>query len=145
VPNPFWGDVAFPLVVVAFLYLWPWLERRTSGDTAFHNLLDRPRDAPRRTAIGFGFFTWVFLVFLAGSADRVDVLLGIGYVSQIRAYRVLSFVAPPVAALVAYRVCRELQQGEPVAGERARARAEAARAEAPREESERRPPIRESA
>src|SRR5205823_427594 len=66
VPNPFWGGAAFPLVVFGFLYLWPWLERRWMGDPAFHNLLDRPRDAPWRTAIGFAFFTWVFLVFLAG-------------------------------------------------------------------------------
>ena len=49
VPNPFWGGAAFPLVVFGFLYLWPWLERRFSGDDAFHNLLDRPRDAPVRT------------------------------------------------------------------------------------------------
>ena len=33
---------------------WPWLERRLTGDRALHNLLDRPRDAPRRTAIGVG-------------------------------------------------------------------------------------------
>ena len=54
VPGPFWGGVAFPLVVFGFLYLWPWLERRFTGDDAFHNLLDRPRDAPVRTAIGVG-------------------------------------------------------------------------------------------
>ena len=54
VPNPFWGGVLFPLVVFGFLYLWPLLERRLTGDRRFHNLLDRPRDAPVRTAIGLG-------------------------------------------------------------------------------------------
>ena len=67
VPNPFWGGAAFPLVVFGFLYFWPWLERRFTGDQAFHNLLDRPRDAPVRTAIGVGMVSWVFLVFLAGA------------------------------------------------------------------------------
>ncbi len=121
VPNPFWGGAAFPLVVFTFLYLWPLLERRWSGDAAFHNLLDRPRDAPGRTAIGVGFFTWVFLVFVAGSADRIDVLFNISYTSQIWGYRVAALVAPPITAFIAYRVCRELQAGELVNRERTRA------------------------
>ena len=50
VPNPFWGGVAFPLVVFGFLFLWPTIERRVTGDDAFHHLLDRPRDVPWRTA-----------------------------------------------------------------------------------------------
>src|SRR3954451_8557996 len=52
VPKPFWGGVVFPLVVFGFLILWPWLERLFSRDRAFHNVLDRPRDAPVRTGIG---------------------------------------------------------------------------------------------
>src|SRR5919199_846261 len=34
VPNPFWGGALFPLVVVAVLAAWPWLERRVTGDRA---------------------------------------------------------------------------------------------------------------
>jgi quinol---cytochrome-c reductase cytochrome b subunit len=125
VPNPFWGGALFPLLVFMFLYLWPWFERRRTGDTAFHNLLDRPRDAPWRTAIGWGVLTWVFLVFVAGSADRVDVLFNVSYTAQIWVYRVLVFVAPIVAAIVAYRVCLALQTGERVERERKLAEAEA--------------------
>jgi ubiquinol-cytochrome c reductase cytochrome b subunit len=129
VPNPFWGGVALPLVFFGFLYLWPWLERRLTGDYAYHNLLDRPRDAPTRTAIGFAVLAAVFLVFLAGSADRVDVLFWLSYSAQIWAYRVLVFAGPVVAALIAYRVCVELQRGERLEGERRVAEA-AAEAEA---------------
>ena len=125
VPNPFWGGAAFPLVVFGFLLLWPSLERRFGGDQGYHNLLDRPRDAPARTAIGFAVLTCVLLVFLAGASDRVDVLFGISYGSQIWVYRVLVFVAPVVAGLIAYRVCVELQKGERVERERERAEAEA--------------------
>jgi ubiquinol-cytochrome c reductase cytochrome b subunit len=128
VPNPFWGGAALPLVFFAFLYIWPWLERRLTGDRAYHNLLERPRDAPARIAIGFAVMTVIFLVFLAGSADRVDVLFGLSYSVQIWIYRVLFFVGPVVAALVAYRVCVELQRGERV--ERERRVAEAAAEEA---------------
>src|SRR5207248_7053257 len=51
VPNPFWGGALFPTVVFGALYLWPALEKRLSGDRAFHNLLQRPRDNPLRTAL----------------------------------------------------------------------------------------------
>ena len=112
VPNPFWGGALFPLVVFGILFLYPWVERRFTGDEAFHNLLDRPRDNARRTAFGAAFFIWVFVVFLAGASDRVFIFLGISYVSQIWVYRVAVWVLPVVAYLVTLRVCRELQGSE---------------------------------
>jgi ubiquinol-cytochrome c reductase cytochrome b subunit len=96
IPNPFWGGALFPLVVIGFLYFWPALERKFGGDHDFHNLLDRPRDAPMRTAIGVGMATWVVLVF----------------------------VGPVVAGAIAYRACVELKAGEAVERERERAEAE---------------------
>ena len=83
-----------------------------TGDHAFHNLLDRPRDAPWRTAIGVALLSWVFLVFVAGSADRVTVLFGISYTAQIWVYRVLVWVVPLVALVITLRVCKELREGE---------------------------------
>jgi ubiquinol-cytochrome c reductase cytochrome b subunit len=112
VPNPFWGGALFPMVVFAAILIWPWLERRVTGDRRVHNALDRPRDAPWRTAIGAGFLTWVFLIFFAGAADRVYVFLGISYVSQIWAYRGLVFVLPIVVMLVTRKVCLALQRAE---------------------------------
>jgi ubiquinol-cytochrome c reductase cytochrome b subunit len=125
VPNPFWGGAGFPLVVFGVLYLWPWLERKVTGDAAFHNLLDRPRDAPWRTAIGVGFFVWIFMVFVAGSADRLYVLFGISYGAQIWAYRVLIWALPIVAVIVTKRLCEELVAGEQVERRRKAAEAEA--------------------
>src|ERR687885_968214 len=46
IPNPFWGGALFPLIVLAVLASFPWLERRVTGDRAIHNVADRPRDAP---------------------------------------------------------------------------------------------------
>ena len=112
VPNPFWGGVAVPMVVFGVLYLWPWLERKATNDHGFHNLLDRPRDAPWRTAFGSALLTWVFVIFLAGSADRVYVTFGISYETQIWFYRVVVWILPLVALVVAHRVCVELQRGE---------------------------------
>jgi hypothetical protein len=85
--------------------------------------------------------TCVTLVFLAGGSDRVDVLFDLSYASQIWVYRFLVFLGPLAAALITYRVCRELQEGEHV--EHARRLAEdAARAASRREDAptKRRPP-----
>jgi ubiquinol-cytochrome c reductase cytochrome b subunit len=125
VPNPFWGGAAFPMVVFLVLYLWPWLERKVTGDYAFHNLLDRPRDAPWRTAIGVAFFTWIFIVFVAGASDRLFVLFDLSYAGQIWTYRVLVWVLPVVALFLTRRICVELVRGERVKQERRLAEAEA--------------------
>jgi ubiquinol-cytochrome c reductase cytochrome b subunit len=111
-PNPFFGGVLFPAIVFGTLYLWPAIERRVSGDRARHDLLDRPRDNPWRTAVGVGFFTWVFTVFAAGAADRVFVNLGIPYTGQVWVFRFAVFVLPVLAFLITRRVCRELKASE---------------------------------
>jgi ubiquinol-cytochrome c reductase cytochrome b subunit len=125
VPNPFWGGALFPLVAFTFAYLWPVLERRFAGDYGYHNLLDRPRDAPWRTAIGAAVYAWISLIFVAGSLDRVTVMFDLSYTGQIWAFRVLVWVVPLVVGLIAYRVCIELQRGEVVERERKLAEAEA--------------------
>jgi ubiquinol-cytochrome c reductase cytochrome b subunit len=125
VPNPFWGGILFPLIVFGILLAWPALERRFKGDRGFHNLLDRPRDAPLRTAFGAALVTWVFVIFLAGASDRVFVLLGLSYEWQITVYRVLVFVGPVLAFFLTKRICEELQKGEVVDQRRKRAEAPA--------------------
>ena len=124
-PNPFWGGVLFPLIVFGILFAWPALERRFTGDYGFHNLLDRPRDAPVRTAAGAALFTWVFVIFLAGASDRVFVLLGLSYRWQIDVYRVLVFVGPVVAFFLTKRVCGELQKSDLIEERRKRVEAPA--------------------
>ena len=114
VPNAFWGGALFPLFVFLVLFAWPSLERRVTGDYAFHNLLDRPRDAPWRTALGVAFFTWIFVVFLAGAADRMFVLFGLSYQGQVWAFRVLVWVLPVAVLFVTKRICDELLRGEVV-------------------------------
>jgi ubiquinol-cytochrome c reductase cytochrome b subunit len=121
VPNPFWGGALFPLVVLAVLALWPWAERRITGDHRYHNVLDRPRDAPGRTAAGLAFLTWVFLIFVSGSADRAYVFFDLSYSAQIWFYRVAVWVLPPIVFVIARRWCRDLQQAEAIEHERERA------------------------
>jgi quinol---cytochrome-c reductase cytochrome b subunit len=121
IPNPFWGGILFPTIVMATLLCWPWLERRVSGDQRFHNVLDRPRDAPVRTAIGTGFLAWVVMIFMAGASDRVLVWLGISYISQIWFYRIAIWILPVLIGLLAWRVCLGLRGMEEVRAEQRRA------------------------
>ncbi len=112
VPNPFFGGVLFPGIVFTTLYLWPWVERRVAGDRRRHDLLDRPRDKPWRTALGAAFFSWVAIIFIAGAADRILVSVGFGYEGQVWFFRIAAFVVPFIVFLVTRRICDELQKTE---------------------------------
>jgi len=109
IPNPFWGGVLFPGAVFGFLYLWPTIERRWTGDRRIHNLLDRPRDNPIRTAIGAAVFTLVATVFFAGAADRAFVQFGVPYEDQLWGYRALTILLPVLVFFVTRRICRRLR------------------------------------
>jgi ubiquinol-cytochrome c reductase cytochrome b subunit len=141
VPNPFWGGALFPLIVLLVIVSWPWVERRVTGDYRTHNLLDRPRDAPRRTAFGAAFATWVFLVFFAGAADRVSLVLGWSYEAQIWIYRVAVWVVPVVMYFFVRKVCRELQEKDLIERDREAAEAEASAAPSVAPESSRSPAL----
>jgi ubiquinol-cytochrome c reductase cytochrome b subunit len=126
IPNPFWGGILFPTVVMGTLLAWPWVEQRWTGDRTFHNVLQRPREAPVRTAIGAGFLSWVVMIFLAGASDRMLVWLGISYMSQVWFYRVAVWILPFVIGFLAWRVCLGLRGMEEVEAERERAERETA-------------------
>ncbi|WP_327086346.1 cytochrome bc complex cytochrome b subunit [Nonomuraea sp. NBC_01738] len=104
------------LVMGAFftiLFFYPFLERRLSGDRRVHNLLDRPSEAPVRTALGFAaitFFlvawsaTW-FTTDLSASPPLLTVTEPI-FQTILYGLRIAIFVLPAVAFAVALVVCR---------------------------------------
>ncbi len=111
VPNPFFGGALFPTLIFALLYSLPWIDRRfISRESERHDLLDRPRDNPMRSALAAAGFTAVAVVFAAGSADRLFFQFGFGYVGAIWFFRVAFLVAPIIAYLVTKRVCQELRR-----------------------------------
>jgi ubiquinol-cytochrome c reductase cytochrome b subunit len=110
VPNPFFGGALFPLLLFGFLYSWPWLERRITGDRRLHNLLQRPRDNPLRTAIGSAVLTFCLIVFFAGSSDRVFLQFGFAYEGQIVAMRIAVLVLPLIVFFVVKRTCEDLRR-----------------------------------
>jgi ubiquinol-cytochrome c reductase cytochrome b subunit len=106
--NPFFGGILFPGAVFTVLYSWPWVERSLTRDRRRHDLLDRPREKPWRTALGAAFFSWVAMIFVAGSADRILVSVGIPYTSQVDFLRAAAFAVPIVVFAATFHVCRRL-------------------------------------
>jgi ubiquinol-cytochrome c reductase cytochrome b subunit len=97
------------------LYVYPWIEERLTGDRREHHLIDRPRDRPWRTGFGAALFTWVALIFIAGSADRLFLQLGWPYEAQVHIFRALALIAPPVVLVMVRRACRDLAAAGPPA------------------------------
>jgi ubiquinol-cytochrome c reductase cytochrome b subunit len=110
IPEPFWSAVLLPGITFALLYAWPWLEERVTKDRREHHVLDRPRDRPVRTALGVATLTFYTVLGFAGSNDVIAVAFGTSVNAIVQVFRVLLFIAPPIAALIAYRVCKELQR-----------------------------------
>ncbi|HTJ74527.1 MAG TPA: cytochrome bc complex cytochrome b subunit [Acidimicrobiales bacterium] len=130
----FWPGVVLPGVTFGLLYLWPFLERRVTGDRAEHHLLDRPRDRPVRTAIGVAALSFYVVLFLAGSQDIGAQKLAVSIPSLTRVFQVMVVVVPVLAGLLAWKVCHDLTGGDELEEEkeRIRERIEAGRPPPPR-------------
>jgi ubiquinol-cytochrome c reductase cytochrome b subunit len=105
-----YSGVIVPGVIFAALFLAPWIERRITGDLAEHHLLDRPRDAPGRTATGAAALALVTILFVGGGQDVVARMLdtSVGHVTT--ALQLLAVIAPPVTWIVTWHVCRVLRR-----------------------------------
>jgi ubiquinol-cytochrome c reductase cytochrome b subunit len=108
VPNPFFPGVLLAGVTFTLLYLWPFLEARFTGDREPHNLLDRPRDRPLRTALGVATLTFYGVLTFAAASDVLSTTFGLSVNEVLWAFRILLFVAPPITAFAAHRLCKEL-------------------------------------
>ncbi|MBV8958463.1 MAG: cytochrome bc complex cytochrome b subunit [Actinobacteria bacterium] len=105
----FWPGVFLPGITFGLLYMWPFMEARITGDRAEHHLLDRPRDRPIRTAIGVGVLTFYVVLTIAGAQDIIAQKLSVSIPPVTWTLRVLVIALPLVLALVARRICLDLQ------------------------------------
>jgi ubiquinol-cytochrome c reductase cytochrome b subunit len=121
IANPFFPGVLLPGLTFLGLYLWPFLERRferrvsrsqgsghAGRDDAAHNLLDRPRDKPVRTAIGAAALAFYTILFVAGGNDVLAALVQIAPETITTIFRVAVIVVPVAVFFVTRAVCRSL-------------------------------------
>jgi ubiquinol-cytochrome c reductase cytochrome b subunit len=112
VPAPFWPGLVLPLLMFALLAAYPFLEQRFMHDRAQHQLLQRPRDNPVRTAIGAMGITFYLVLFASGATDAVSAAFDIPFEVLVWAGRVGLIVLPPLAYQMTKRVCVGLQRAD---------------------------------
>jgi quinol---cytochrome-c reductase cytochrome b subunit len=110
VPNPFFPAVLLPGLTFLFLYAWPFLEARLTGDHDPHHLLDRARDHPVRTALGIAALSFYVVLFVAASNDLIARWLTLSVLSVTWFFRIALLVVPPVAGWVTYRLMNALRR-----------------------------------
>jgi ubiquinol-cytochrome c reductase cytochrome b subunit len=106
----FWPAIVFAGMVFTLLMVYPWLEAFLTKDKEYHNLLDKPRDNPKRTALGVGSLAFYVVLIISGGNDLVATTFHISLNTMTWAGRVGLLVVPPIAYFVAKRVCEALQE-----------------------------------
>jgi hypothetical protein len=87
-------------------------ERWVTGDARYHQVLDRPRNMPARTALGAAILAMAADLQLAGSSDVIALHLNIPLFSVVWAFRAGFFALPVAAFGVTRRVCVSLQRAD---------------------------------
>ena len=77
IPNVFFPAILLPGITFGVLQAWPFIEARLTRDYAEHQLLDRPRDRPKRTAFGAAVFAFYFVLFGPSATDVLANYLSI--------------------------------------------------------------------
>ena len=90
--------------------LWPFFEQWATGDRSWHNINDRPRNAPIRTATGIAAVVFYGVLWAEGANDVIADFLSIPLYTVTWIARVLVFVGPAIGFYVTRRICLGLQR-----------------------------------
>jgi quinol---cytochrome-c reductase cytochrome b subunit len=97
-------------VILGGAALWPFFERWATGDKSYHNILDRPRNAPIRTATGIAAVVFYGVLWAEGANDVLADFLQVPLYTITWIARVLVFVGPAIAFIITRRICLGLQR-----------------------------------
>ena len=109
--------VFFPSILAATLFMilvlvYPFIEKAFTKDNVVHNLLQRPRDVPVRTALGAAFLAFYILNLINGANDLFALKLDISLNVMTWIGRIGSIILPVVTYVVTYRLCLGLQHSD---------------------------------
>ncbi|BBY42113.1 cytochrome bc1 complex cytochrome b subunit [Mycolicibacterium celeriflavum] len=111
IPASTWVALFMGLVFI-LLIAYPYLEKKLTGDTAHHNLLQRPRDAPVRTALGAAAISLYMLLTLAAMNDIIALKFHISLNATTWIGRIGMVVLPAIVYYIAYRWAVGLQRSD---------------------------------
>ncbi len=101
-----------PILMFTVVALLPFVEAWVSGDKREHHLLQRPRDAPTRTAFLATLMTIYGLFWAAGGNDIIATHLHMSLNSITYFMRAAVFIVPPIVFYVTRRWCIGLQRAD---------------------------------
>jgi ubiquinol-cytochrome c reductase cytochrome b subunit len=99
-------------IVFVLLTVYPFLERRFSGDSAHHSLLQRPRDVPVRTGVGAMAIAFYLVLTLGAMNDVIALNFHISLNATTWIGRIGMVVLPVIVYFVTYRWCVGLQRSD---------------------------------
>ncbi|MHA0287897.1 cytochrome bc1 complex cytochrome b subunit [Mycobacterium sp. C3-094] len=111
IPQGVWVALGMG-VVFMLLIAYPFLEKKFSGDDAHHNLLQRPRDAPTRTAIGAAAISLYIVLTFACMNDIIALKFHISLNATTWIGRIGMVVLPAIVYYIAYRWAVALQRSD---------------------------------
>ncbi|MFP3465664.1 cytochrome b [Leifsonia sp. SIMBA_070] len=97
------------LFIVTVMF-YPFLEAWITGDKREHHILDRPRNAATRTAVGAAGVTFYAVFWAAASSDIIATHFKLTMEGVIHTLQALLFIGPLIAYVVTKRVCLALQK-----------------------------------
>jgi ubiquinol-cytochrome c reductase cytochrome b subunit len=104
--------VVLPGLIFTAMIAYPWIEQWLTRDRDFHNLLDRPRDAPVRTAIGAMSISFYLVLWISGGNDVIASIFQVSVNNTTYVGRAALLVVPPLVYLVTKRICLALQHSD---------------------------------
>jgi ubiquinol-cytochrome c reductase cytochrome b subunit len=113
-----WSMNIFPGSIVLLPLMWgiigayPFVENFVTKDKREHHLLDRPRNAPTRTAIGVAGITAYAVLLFASGNDLMAIKLHLSINDLTRLFQTLFFIGPPIAFWITKRICLSLQRAD---------------------------------
>ena len=97
-------------ILFGLMFTWPWIERWVTKDNREHHILDRPRNAPFRTATGVAGVVWYCVMWAAASSDLIATHFHVSLNDVTYWLRALFFIGPIVGFMVTRRICLALQR-----------------------------------
>ena len=104
--------VIMPGILFTLLIFYPWIEQRFTGDRKYHNLLDRPRDVPVRTAIGTMSLSFYIILLISGGNDILAHIFRVSVNQTTYVGRAALFIVPPLVYWATKRICLGLQRAD---------------------------------
>ncbi len=108
--NIFLGSLLLLPLVWTVLGVYPFVEAWVTGDKREHHLLQRPRNAPVRTAIGAAAISMYLVLALACINDILAIKLHMSINDLTHTFRISFFVLPVVVFFIVKRLCLSLQR-----------------------------------